>query len=134
MYNSDPRKSHRQRGAFIHSGPISGSSMSGEINASVSNLLPSISNGMVASPSRLHHPLHRRPGGASMQHAAIALIRPRRQQHLRLTAITCDEHCSVCNRRLLLSALYQPTVTSLQTEQLRRSLWELRPFIRVRRV
>jgi len=54
-----------------------------------------------------------------MQHAAIARIRPRRQQHLRLPAITCDKHCNVYNRRLRRSALYQPTVTSLQTEQLR---------------
>jgi len=58
-------------------------------------------------------------GGASVQHAAIALMHHRRQQHLRLPAITCDKHCNVYNRRLRRSALYQPTVTSLQTEQLR---------------
>jgi len=32
-----------------------------------------------------------------VQHAAIAL-RPRRQQYLRLPAITYDKHCSVYNR------------------------------------
>jgi len=34
--------------------------------------------------------------GVSLQHAANAL-RPRRQQHLRLPAITCDKLCCVYN-------------------------------------
>jgi len=65
-----------------------------------------------------------------VQHAAIALMPPRRQQHLRLPAITCDKHCNVYNRRLRRSAFHQPTVTSLHSNNWERSQWELRPFIR----
>jgi len=54
-----------------------------------------------------------------MQHAAIALMHPRRQQHLRLPAITCDKHCNVYNRRPWRGSLYQPTVTSLHS-----NIWE----------
>jgi len=46
-------------------------------------------------------------GGGSVQHAAIALIRPRRQQHLRLPAITCDTHCKVYNRTTPVFANYK---------------------------
>jgi len=49
-------------------------------------------------------PLHRRHRRSFRAARCYRTIRPRRQQYLRLPAITCDKHCSVYNRWLRRSA------------------------------